>query len=318
MANDSGDRRTEGAEIDAALDAALGRLPRRAAPAALERRIRQQFAEPTTPRRSRGWIPPLVSAFAAAALVVVAVRFVPPARDAGPGAAASAELVAEAVNDHLRVVSSSRPVEIESGGIHQVKPWFTGRLEFAPRVTFSGDDEFPLVGGSVGYFRDRKAAVFVFKRRLHADHAARVSGGRPPLAGGAPAAGGPPLGQRAGRARLLGAALARRGPRLRARLRRQPPRPRARWRRGSTPSPDRSDAGTDRPRRPFGQAEVTRMIDRRDILKLMGVGGVVFASGLAGARHKEEIGERRRRLLLPAALRHALGLRRRVEPRGAT
>ena len=167
MANDSGDRRTEGAEIDAALDAALGRLPRRAAPAALERRIRQQFAEPTTPRRSRGWIPPLVSAFAAAALVVVAVRFVPPARDAGPGAAASAELVAEAVNDHLRVVSSSRPVEIESGGIHQVKPWFTGRLEFAPRVTFSGDDEFPLVGGSVGYFRDRKAAVFVFKRRLH-------------------------------------------------------------------------------------------------------------------------------------------------------
>jgi anti-sigma factor RsiW len=76
-------------------------------------------------------------------------------------------MVTEAVNDHIRVVSSSHPVEIESGGIHQVKPWFTGRLEFAPRVTFSGDDEFPLVGGSVGYFRDRKAAVFVFKRRLH-------------------------------------------------------------------------------------------------------------------------------------------------------
>jgi anti-sigma factor RsiW len=161
MANDNEKR----AEIDAALDAALARLPRRAAPAALQQRIRQQFAEPTPPRRSRGWIPPLLSAFAAAALVVVAVRFVPPARDAG--APASAEMVTEAVNDHLRVVSSSRPVEIESGGIHQVKPWFTGRLEFAPRVAFSGDDDFPLVGGSIGYFRDRKAAVFVFKRRLH-------------------------------------------------------------------------------------------------------------------------------------------------------
>jgi anti-sigma factor RsiW len=65
------------------------------------------------------------------------------------------------------VVYSTNPVEIESGGIHQVKPWFTGRLDFAPRVAFSGDDEFPLVGGSIGYFHDRKAAVFVFKHRLH-------------------------------------------------------------------------------------------------------------------------------------------------------
>jgi len=164
MANDTGDKRTE---IDAALDAALTRLPRHAAPAALERRIRQQFNETRAAQPARSWLAPLVSAFAAAALVVLVVRFVPPARDARVTGAASAEMVTEAVNDHIRVVSSSRPVEIESGGIHQVKPWFTGRLDFAPRVAFSGDDEFPLVGGSVGYFRDRKAAVFVFKRRLH-------------------------------------------------------------------------------------------------------------------------------------------------------
>jgi anti-sigma factor RsiW len=99
----------------------------------------------------------------AAALVLVAVRATTP-RPSGDGAG---DMVSEAVNDHLRVISSSHPVEIESGGIHQVKPWFTGRLEFAPRVAFSGDADFPLVGGSIGYFRDRKAAVFVFKRRLH-------------------------------------------------------------------------------------------------------------------------------------------------------
>jgi len=34
-------------------------------------------------------------------------------------------------------------------------------------VTFEGDVDFPLKGGSVGYFRDRKAAVFVYARRLH-------------------------------------------------------------------------------------------------------------------------------------------------------
>jgi anti-sigma factor RsiW len=48
-----------------------------------------------------------------------------------------------------------------------VKPWFTGKLDFAPRVEFAGDDEFPLAGGALGRFRDRPAAVFVWKRRLH-------------------------------------------------------------------------------------------------------------------------------------------------------
>jgi anti-sigma factor RsiW len=52
--------------------------------------------------------------------------------------------------------------------MHQVKPWYEGRLDFAPVVTFLGDADFPLAGGAVGYFIDRKAAVFVFHRRLHA------------------------------------------------------------------------------------------------------------------------------------------------------
>jgi anti-sigma factor RsiW len=87
----------------------------------------------------------------------------------GPGRATSVPnaLVSEALNDHLRVLYAERPVEIESGGIHQVKPWFTGRVDFAPTVAFDGDDEYSLKGGTVGYFVDRKAAVFVYKLRLH-------------------------------------------------------------------------------------------------------------------------------------------------------
>jgi anti-sigma factor RsiW len=77
-------------------------------------------------------------------------------------------MVTEAVNDHLRLLASQHPVDIESGGMHQVKPWFEGRLDFAPVVRFLGDDDFPLRGGAVGYYLDRKAAVFVFHRRLHA------------------------------------------------------------------------------------------------------------------------------------------------------
>jgi len=154
-----------------ALNAALARLPRPPAPARLTARLEDMVAAAEKPERVRArrapfrastWLTPFASACVAAALVVVVTRATTPA---GPGPGA---LVTEAVNDHLRVVTSTRPIEIESGGIHQVKPWFTGRLEFAPRVTFSGDDDFPLQGGSIGYFVDRKAAVFQFKRRLHA------------------------------------------------------------------------------------------------------------------------------------------------------
>jgi anti-sigma factor RsiW len=76
-------------------------------------------------------------------------------------------MIAEAVNDHLRVLYGTRPIEIESGGVHQVKPWFEGRVDFAPVVGFGGDDDFPLEGGSIAYFIDRKAAAYVYKRRLH-------------------------------------------------------------------------------------------------------------------------------------------------------
>jgi len=182
------------AAVEAELTRALERLPAHAAPPALRRRLEALVNAPSpgsespvpspreapvpSPREAgrglgRGasdrrrawpWAASFVSACAAAALVLVATRLPAPGPSAG---GSSSEIVAEAVNDHIRVISSTHPVDIESGGIHQVKPWFTGRLEFAPRVAFSGDDDFPLVGGSVGYFRDRKAAVFVFKRRLH-------------------------------------------------------------------------------------------------------------------------------------------------------
>jgi anti-sigma factor RsiW len=145
------------------------KLPRYAAPGALKRRLAERVAAPPSRprlnRRLRRYTAPIASALAAAALVLLAVRVTQPSF-LRPSLA-TADLVDEGVNDHLRVVASSHPVEIESGGIHQVKPWFTGRLDFAPRVAFSGDDQFKLEGGSVGYFRDRKAAVFVFKVRLH-------------------------------------------------------------------------------------------------------------------------------------------------------
>jgi anti-sigma factor RsiW len=143
-----------------ALDEALAQRPIHALPESLRARLVAQ----TTPRKRRPklrWSQGLLVA-TSALLVAALVLFV-----GRSWYAPNPALVNEAVNDHLRVLYAEHPIEIESGGIHQVKPWFTGRLDFAPPITFSGDGEFPLVGGAVAVFVDRKAATFVFKHRLH-------------------------------------------------------------------------------------------------------------------------------------------------------
>jgi anti-sigma factor RsiW len=148
--------------VDRALSLALhDRLPRRRAPQALRRSIERRIVG--EPSRVSGSIRRTQMAlFAAAAFVAAAAAAIVWWKPLGAD-----PMLAEAVNDHLRIVYSDHPVEIESGGIHQVKPWFTGRLDFAPIVAFAGDEEFPLQGGAVAYFVDRKAATFIFKRHLH-------------------------------------------------------------------------------------------------------------------------------------------------------
>jgi anti-sigma factor RsiW len=144
------------------------RLPQHPASFALKRRLAAQWPrEAPKPAWWQAWRPSPLVALALAVLVLAVVPVVYYQRAASRDASAATAMVAEAVNDHLRVLSSPQPVQIESGGLHQVKPWFEGRLDFAPVVAFEGDADFPLKGGAVGYFFDRKAAVFVYTRRLH-------------------------------------------------------------------------------------------------------------------------------------------------------
>jgi anti-sigma factor RsiW len=146
-------------------DALESRLHQHGAPAGLKRRLAAEWpaAPAAAPDRGRRWGRYLVPAAAVAALLLIVL----PLAYQRTAERAASRMVAEAVNDHLRILSSQHPLDIESGGIHQVKPWFEGRLDFAPVVRFDGDQDFPLRGGAVGYYLDRKAAVFVFGRRLH-------------------------------------------------------------------------------------------------------------------------------------------------------
>ena len=145
------------------------RLPQHAAPLALKRRLATLW--PPTPREQPSrwalWRRSLVPALATAAVLLVSVPIYYERTGQSPSGGPPS-MVAEAVTDHLRLLASQHPLDVESGDMHQVKPWYEGRLDFAPVVTFLGDADFPLAGGAVGYFIDRKAAVFVFHRRLHA------------------------------------------------------------------------------------------------------------------------------------------------------
>jgi anti-sigma factor RsiW len=138
------------------LDPLLQKLPRRTAPASLRARLERKHV--------RRWRAQNVAIALVALSFVGVILFFGRRVDRN---APESPLVTEAVNDHLRVLYSDHPLEIESGGIHQVKPWFAGRVDFAPIVPFDGDADFPLQGGLVAYYIDRKAACFVYKRNLH-------------------------------------------------------------------------------------------------------------------------------------------------------
>lgn len=150
--------------VEHALTGLLDRLPQRAAPLALKRRLAAQWPA-AAPRRSwwDRWGRSVAPALAVATALLVAL---PVSYQLGQDSRPAA-MVAEAVNDHLRLLASEHPLDIESADFHEVKPWFEGRLDFAPVVGFLGDEGFPLKGAAVGYFLDRKAAVFVYQRRLH-------------------------------------------------------------------------------------------------------------------------------------------------------
>ena len=170
-------RGTLGAELRARVDAHLAECQachdENAADRELGVALEKRLPQGARPKRLRGAIEgklgvrakSRVPTFAVAACVLAAAAAL--LFFFGRDRSSTDALYAEAVNDHLRVLYAEHPVEIESGGVHQVKPWFAGRLDFAPVLAFGGDDDFPLQGGAIAYFVDRKAAAFEFRRRLH-------------------------------------------------------------------------------------------------------------------------------------------------------
>jgi anti-sigma factor RsiW len=104
-----------------------------------------------------GWLAGLGLALALAA----AVTALNARRDA------TATLVDELVASHVRAGLSGRDIDVVSTDQHTVKPWFNGRLDYAPPVVDLAADGFALAGGRLDYVAQRRVGVLIYRYRKH-------------------------------------------------------------------------------------------------------------------------------------------------------
>ena len=140
------------------------------APEDLEKKLRAQL-HPSGERKDTqaqrewfsGWRAWVLATASMAAVLLLALVLLQIARRPST----SEILAQQVVSSHIRSLLANHISDVISSDQHTVKPWFSGRLDFAPVVKDLAPEGFPLVGGRLDYLDDRPVAALVYKRRQH-------------------------------------------------------------------------------------------------------------------------------------------------------
>ena len=144
------------------------------APESLKQRVRAavppqaQAARAVRPN-SRWW----TGVAAAAALVIAA--FVVQTHDRVKD---ERLLLSEVIDSHIRSLIGNHLVDVASSDKHTVRPWFEGKVDFAPAVPDLSAHGFTTIGGRLEYINGHTAAALVYQCRKHFISLMRLRGSR--------------------------------------------------------------------------------------------------------------------------------------------
>lgn len=104
-----------------------------------------------------GWLAPGLAGALAASLAMMV--FIPESDQAG--------IDQQLVSSHVRSLQPGHLTDVQTTNQHVVKPWFNGKIDFAPPVPELARQGFPLAGGRLDSIDGRTVAAIVYHRRLH-------------------------------------------------------------------------------------------------------------------------------------------------------
>jgi len=139
------------------------------APSALSHRVRSALAEVDRPARraepQHGRR--LLTTLAVAAVVLLAVIAFGIGRSGWIGAPSDKLLASDVTEAHIRSLLANHLLDVPSSDQHTVKPWFIGKVDFAPPVVDLADQGFVLAGGLLDVLDLHPVAALIYRRKQH-------------------------------------------------------------------------------------------------------------------------------------------------------
>ena len=131
------------------------------APARLHHNVRAAIRQEAKERDhvAMGWLPWATAA--ACAVLLGAFAFISLGHRSGDA------IADEVIANHVRSLLATHLVDVPSSDQHTVKPWFNGKVDFAPEVHDFTSDGFPLEGGRLDYLENRTSAALVYRKDRH-------------------------------------------------------------------------------------------------------------------------------------------------------